>query len=533
MELTRADIETLKETGYVDPVFFCRIMLPLWFPQEIPWVHRGILAILTRKTDFLLKYGELDLIERWFVADERPGEADSPKIPIFIVDRDSAGNATAVHLFIRRFTLIMMPRGFSKTTLLNAVHLYFMLYKVKMFSFYLSETATHSETQLGNVKRELETNENIRAVYGNLVPAGASNKTWRGNRIELANDAVMACTGRGGQVRGQNIAARRPDSIVLDDVEDKESVKTDEQRAKTLEWFFADVIPALPEMNPDATITALGTLLHRDALLARLRADPEWTTVVFGAQLEDGSMLWPRNMDEAKLLARKASYARAGKLATFYMEYLNRYRAEETMRFKPEYIQYGMPPNYTNMQTAIAWDPAISEKETACEASIVVAGMTEQGKIVILDVWGEVGASPRAQIDQFFKMARRWKCREHGIESIGFQAALIHLVREEMFRKKYYFEPVPITHGERKDLRINGVLQPRYAARYVWHRLTFPELEAQLFDFPAGKVDRIDAAAMAVTLLDPFAAHAADPKKDLGDDEYESLEAILPDWRAM
>ena len=69
---------------------------------------------------------------------------------------------------------------------------------------------------------------------------------------------------------------------------------------------------------------------------------------------------------------------------------------------------------------------------------------------------------------------------------------------------------------------MQGALAPRYKAGYVTHERLFPELKTQLLDWPNGKKDCPDAVAMAVTLLDPYAAQAADPEVDLGDDQYES-----------
>jgi hypothetical protein len=72
--------------GYRNPVFLCRTFLADWFPNYMPWFHRGILAILTKRTDFLLDFGEetwpqetkswdeaqLDKLLRHFVWKSRP-----------------------------------------------------------------------------------------------------------------------------------------------------------------------------------------------------------------------------------------------------------------------------------------------------------------------------------------------------------------------------------------------------------------------------------------------------------------------------
>ena len=50
--------------------------------------------------------------------------------------------------------------------------------------------------------------------------------------MELTNGVVALCRGRGGQIRGLNVGFTRPDCIIVDDVEDEESVSTEEQMGK-------------------------------------------------------------------------------------------------------------------------------------------------------------------------------------------------------------------------------------------------------------------------------------------------------------
>jgi hypothetical protein len=180
-------------------------------------------------------------------------------------------------------------------------------------------------------------------------------------------------------------------------------------------------------------------------------------------------------------------------------------------------------------------DPAISQKQKADFSAIACGGVTAKGLIHVAAMWGKQGATPREQIDKYFEISTRWDCSLHGVESVAYQAVLIHLLREEMFRKKRYFEITPITHSKNpqsKTERIVGILQPRYANGYIVHNRAFPLLETQLQDFPSGKRDLPDALAMLVHLLDPAAPLAVGEGSDPEEDEYESLEDLYAgDWR--
>src|SRR5260370_37156680 len=103
----------------------------------MPWVTRGMLAILARQTDWLLKFGpeewprrkglwdeaQLEKIIRHFVWKAEPDDPLCPATPIFEPDRDSSGRIGALHLRVSNKILFIMPRGVSKTTLVNAHNL--------------------------------------------------------------------------------------------------------------------------------------------------------------------------------------------------------------------------------------------------------------------------------------------------------------------------------------------------------------------------------------------------------------------------
>lgn len=529
--------QTLAADAFEDPVFFLQFFLPHLFPGDVPWVHRGTLAILLRKTDFLLKYGELDKIISNFTWKEDPEDPESLTHSIFTPELDASGNILAVNIRITKCTEIMLPRGFSKTTLAGiGIVLFWILYLEKRFTVYISESSTHAEMQLGNVRSELEGNERIRAVFGNVVPDRQSSLKWTGDMLQTTTGATVVARGRGGQVRGLNIMGQRPDNILLDDVEDRDSVKTDDQRTKAKTWMYGDIIPALPEMQEDATIVALGTLLHSESLLMTLHKDPEWTSIIFGVRDKQGDLLWAANIDERKIELKKASFARAGQLSQYYLEYENTIRAVENQKFKAENFSILHAPRGEMTHCGMVLDPAISQKAKADFSAIVVGGVTPKGFIHIADTWAKQGATPREQIDKYFELSKRWECNLHGVESIAYQAVLIHLLREEMFRKKHYFEIVPITHSrnsQSKEERIVGILQPRYANGYIKHNRRFPLLETQLQDFPNGKRDLPDALAMLVHLLDPAAPFAIGEGKDPEEDEYPPLDEVLDgEWRA-
>lgn len=529
-QLSKLQIETEIALMVADPVYALKMLFPDWFPDKMPWLHRGILAILTKNTGFLDKYSEVDKIIKNFVWREDPWDSQSPARPLF--SRNEQGG---IDLRLTPYTLIMLPRGFSKTTLLNGVNIYSTLLQLRKFIVYLSETGPMADIQLKNVQNQLTGNDLIKSLFGNLKPIQGSGLTWASDFFQTTTGVSFLARGRGSQIRGQNVNAQRPDLILLDDVEDLEAVSTEAQLEKTRRWFYRDVEPALAVRDPSAAVVVLGTLLHSDALLVTLSRDPRFNTIIFGAEDDEGKALWPEQLSLEQLNLKKQAAAKAMQLGGFYMEYYNQVRSVEDAKFNEKMFRWEPVPEAEEADciTAMAIDPAISENANADFAVIAVVSMhLKKGLIYVRDMWMKRGASPREQVDQYFALSKKWKVKHHGVEAIAFQAALVHMLREDMFRQKHYFEITEIKHRNKKEDRILGILQPRYANKYIIHTRRFADLESQLLDFPNGKNDAPDALSMAITLLDPYAAAAADPDLDLGDDEYEPLDKVFKgNWR--
>lgn len=504
------------ERSATDPAYFLRFFLPHWFPSDIPPVHLGLIALATRKVRFLndpaYHYAH-EFLLRHFNYEPDARDATAKAVPVFIRGEDGRIKLQAPGDHMNE----VIPRGFSKTTLLKGLSLYDIVTDGTMFVVFISASAEHAETQVSDIKAELETNERLRAAYGVLVPTRADPEKWTAREIQPTNGAVLMARGRGGQVRGLTRNGRRPNKIVLDDVEDEDSIATDALREKTMNWFYGSVVPAGQIMEGASgeewaqqplQIINLGTLLGAECLVRSLTSDPEFRTIRFGAMVQPGVPLWPYKMSEAAYEQKRASYRTSGRLAQFTREYDSAIRVGDESLF-PEIFIY-QPVQMSDLAAVgIALDPAISESKKACDSAIVVAGRRgSDGALWFLDEWGGVGKSPRDKIDALFNMHAKWSAGRTGstmvgIEAVQYQAALIFLMREEMARRKLFFHIEAIRQGsnDRKHARITGILSPRYSNGYLRHLRPLPKLETNLADWPNGKVDYADAAAMALSLL--------------------------------
>lgn len=548
--------DAVKKGAY-DPAYWLRFFLRKWFPKPFPPFHLGMIALLTRKVAFLNDYPdahEFLLTHFRYAAD--PSDPTSTETPVFLRNDDGK-----IVMAAGANNNWIIPRGFSKTTICNGCNLYDIMTDGTAFLIYISASSPHAETQLGNIKMELEDNELLLEAYGSLVPSRSDSEKWSAKEIQLTNGAIMMARGRGGQVRGVNFRARRPNHIVLDDVEDEESVKSPTVRTDTERWFYSAVIPAGQLMDgareqdenyqKPLRVTNLGTLLAAESLCMTLARDIEFNTVKLGATLtetryreepdeETGKpelrpyqyrlgMLWPFKMTEDTYDGMRERYRRLGKLSEFTREYDSSIRVSDDTIF-PSIFIYQPTPLSDLIQRSMALDPAISDQPDRDHAALVVAGRrASDGAIWFLDEWGGVGKTPREKIDAFFEYHARYSTTHNGIEAVQYQKALIFLMKEEMARKQYFFHIEPIYHGSKvvKDDRIVGILSPRYMNGYIRHLKPLPGLEGNLADWPNGKKDYADAAAMALALLGETQMLAGDLTTLMGA-EHIPLDDVLP-----
>jgi hypothetical protein len=517
---TKALLTQAVEASAEDPAYFLRYFLRHWFPSQLPPFHLGYLALMTGKVTFLDNYPEAhDFLLNHFNYEPDPREPalledgvtpnlEAQPTPVFV--KNDAGDICLVAP--REHINFVVPRGFSKTTLTKGAFLYELITNYTTYGIFLSATATHAEAQLQDIKTELETNSLLREAYGNQVPTRADSQSWTGDEIQLLCGSILVARGRGGQVRGLTYQGKRPNKVCLDDVEDEDSIATSTLRDKTKRWFYGSVAPA-GQLMEGATgeswaqealqIINLGTLLGAESLIMDLNKDPTFSTVRFGARVQPNLMLWPFKMSEPTYLRMRDNAKKTGTLGHFSKEYDSTIRVDEDAVF-PSVFHYVPVAISDLIARSLALDPAISEEAKADEAALIVAGRhRDSGALWFLDEWGGVGKSPTQKLDALFEYHRKWQTTHNGIEAVAYQAALLHLAREKMAKERYFFIITPIRPGSKqtKAERIVGTLSPRYKANFIYHQRPLAKLESGLMDWPNGRKDFADAAAMALNLL--------------------------------
>ena len=366
----------------------------------------------------------------------------------------------------------------------------------------------------GHVAGQLKYNVKLRADFGELL---YEKKTMNEKDSEEAflttSGAKMEATSLGMQIRGFRNGAQRPDLILLDDLESRDSNNTPELRQKAKDWLNQDLMPAY---DPTQTaIIFMGTLVHHDSLLnyvlkerkdfvknsfpaiikqpersdlwaeferiykeyepsdeeiaAMEETDDETAAPTVKAaltffeshreEMEKGAeVLWPSRFPIQFLVLEKMNYGNKA----FNTEFQNNPIDEESQIFKPERFKYydlTMKFNLSEYYVGMGIDFAMGKQRGDYSAIVTTAKHKKLGHIYVVDAFGA-----RIHPDEFMRIIVE-KVMHYQPDSIAAEAQMaqeffVHKLKQELQLKGYPARNrvKEIHQRTRKELRIEAML---------------------------------------------------------------------------
>lgn len=189
----------------------------------------------------------------------------------------------ALHQRRGTHVVIGAPRGHAKSTVVTLAYvLWCLLYGVEPFVVIASGTEQQAARLVEHVRVHLESNPLLRQDFPELADIRRITP-WRKDTLRLPTGSLLMAFSSGQNLRGIRFGKHRPTLIVVDDIEDKQSVVYEEQRAKLSDWFHSTLLKA---GSPDTNVIVVGTVLHHDSLLANLLDGtkcPGWRTFRYQA----------------------------------------------------------------------------------------------------------------------------------------------------------------------------------------------------------------------------------------------------------
>lgn len=192
--------------------------------------------------------------------------------------RDSFAATGFMERAIRRASAA--PRGYAKSTLKVLIKpIHDVCYGLEKYIVVISNNQDQSNQKLRDIRTEVLTNDALSSDYGICFRTRKPGETQY--TIHCGDHACMFTSyGAGVEIRGIRFGASRPTKIVLDDSEHSEEVLNEAIRKKYEDWFF-QVVSQIG--NEHTNIEFIGTILHRESLLARLLKNPAYDGKLYKA----------------------------------------------------------------------------------------------------------------------------------------------------------------------------------------------------------------------------------------------------------
>ncbi|MFH0873459.1 MAG: hypothetical protein V1846_01315 [Candidatus Komeilibacteria bacterium] len=360
----------------------------------------------------------------------------------------------------------------------------------KKFVLLLSQTQIKAQQQLRNIKHELENNEILK---NDLGPFQEEADQWGVTALVFKQfNAKIAIGSVEQSIRGIRHLQYRPDLIILDDIEDTASVKTQESRNRTWEWFTNEIIPA--GTTSKTRIIAIGNLLHRDSLLKRLQA--HITSQGKGVYREypivdkEGAPLWPGKFPTPESIEEERQ--RVMDRIAWHREYLLEIVSDNDQLILPSWInRYDKLPDESPRQILLSIDPAISEKERADYTAMVSAciyGARDTLRIYIMPSVMNKRMSFNDTLLKAQELADTVMNNRRAtilVENVGYQMVLY----QTLMRNNYKTELCSV-HGLDKRARLTSVTHLFETGKILFPRTQSVEpLISQLLGFGVEKHD--------------------------------------------
>lgn len=451
------------------------------------------------------------------------------------------------------------PRGNAKSTWADLVFvIWCATFKYRHFILIVSETNAQAEDFISFIKLELESNERLAQDFPHLCGEGP---IWRSDTIITVNGVKVRGVGAGQKLRGMRHGSKRPDLVIVDDLENDESVESPEQRKKLERWFFK----ALMKIGQKNTVyIVIGTILHYDSLLNNLLLKPGWkgrkfkavlkfsksklwekweeifTDISIGKEeaekradeffaenktemLAGTEVLWPEVEDYYYLMKMRISEGPA----YFESEKQNEPVNPEDAVFLEEWIQYYDEDevDLSGIQHAGACDPSMGKKSKNSDPSAIVGGRMKDN-VIYLTVADIERRHPDKITEDIIAFHERDKFDKFRIEEIQFQEFFKNHFEKEAHKRGLTINVEGFKPNVDKDLRIMS-LQPWIKNGWIrFKRHGMGELIKQLAYYrPKGKGghdDGPDALEMLKSLLESGLIKPAAAGDEAGEKDYHA-----------
>lgn len=357
---------------------------------------------------------------------------------------------------ILRFAL-GLPRGFIKTTFLKILTVWFIVYDFNFFIMVVCATEGKAMAFIDDVDAMLSAPQ-VEAIYGRWSAAKTVDNAKKKKGIMNGKIRILLPMGAGSAVRGANENNKRPDLIICDDIQSRESALSPVQNISLIEWFVATLIKCIDNFGSNRRIIFLGNMFPGECLLKKLKDNSEWLSLITGAILSDGESLWPELKPVSVLFKEYRHDAQMGLGHIWFAEVQN-----DPLDSKYRLLASPLPLLSSEYESK-KWDAAFLTVDPAgfrkkSDDNVIATHLVYDGFPICVQLKGGVW-DPKKTVVNIIMEALRVGASIIGIESTGYQQSLCFWM--ETFLRKLNLSWITVvelhTRNKTKQSRISDYI---------------------------------------------------------------------------
>jgi hypothetical protein len=138
--------------------------------------------------------------------------------------------------------LVRWGRGLAKSTWCDLIiPLWLWIRDEIHFMVIVGNNLDKAKMLLSDLQAEFEANQLLKHDFGEQLKSGS----WEKGFFQTKDGFIAKALGMGQSPRGLRVGAQRPDYIVCDDLEDKDTSKNPKRQREMAEWIERDLLPTM------------------------------------------------------------------------------------------------------------------------------------------------------------------------------------------------------------------------------------------------------------------------------------------------
>lgn len=386
------------------------------------------------------------------------------------------------------------PREFGKTTMRQALALWALLSGWRYYPVVFRANEDTATGEMNDIVRIAEnpdhplTRDFALDKWAVEVRRSRSLK-WSSEKLHLPNVSREICTyqalGACSPARGLKDNGRRPDLVMLDDIETTEGTWSKATRLRNERWIDHDI----DALGKTAAIIFWQTVVSPLSLMSRCQTDPTWQSKRFAALDDDDNSTWPEMYSSEELREKRANKAPSAWLA----DYQNLPQANETTLFPVEswrlYEVEGVePPTRSKLsRVSIGVDLAFTAEKSSDYTAISAWGEDGQGNKHHLTTIRGRWATPEEVIRQIRLIDEEVRADKIVVEDVSSSKHFISFAKNEIGYKVIGVSP----EGLDKTARARSVMT-QWEIGKVWCHKADTLIVGEMYNFRPDVKDQVD-----------------------------------------